>query len=635
MKRLRALVLLFFVALLTPLAYLVWHTYRSLEQEALAELRYFGETLFVEMERSLSELVKQEENRPVDAYTPTAGGGPAPLAIPSDAPYLMGYLQYNPDGSLIFPETESPSRQALPETKGEAIRKALRDEPAEAMDEITEPEVAQTPKPAVVAKKEAPATGFADRYLSRARVREKKVYLGNEQRRVERLTPQQAANLSQQAESPSTSVAADKDSPPAVSETGANDGRSHVRKSTARNATTEEATPLPISRMVLPPERLEAEVNPLQSVFIDDDHVFMFRRVVLEGRMFRQGFILRTRQFMDHLAAVHFSGQPMSRFTRLVLTAEDRGAVILDAGYGVTGRTPMTVFEKSFPRPFNFLLADLRAASAPPSAGRRTLDTMVACLAGVMVLGLLAIYRSAAALVDLADRRAKFVSSVTHELKTPLTNIRMYIEMLEQGIAATPEREQEYYQILKSEGGRLSRLITNILEFSKLERKKLNLRLTTGTMGEVVRSVQEVMGESIRKAGFSLQVVREPIPAVVYDREMMIQVLINLIENSLKFGQESDRKEIRLSIAPEGKTVRIAVSDTGPGIPRQDLKKVFDDFYRVESALVRSTRGTGIGLAFVKKVTEAMGGRIAAINNDGPGCTISLVLPVAETGNSR
>ena len=152
---------------------------------------------------------------------------------------------------------------------------------------------------------------------------------------------------------------------------------------------------------------------------------------------------------------------------------------------------------------------------------------MLIVLAVIVLIGLFAIYQSARAIEDLAERRSQFVSSVTHELKTPLTNIRMYIEMLEQGIAKSPEREQEYFRILDSEGVRLSRLINNVLEMSKLERQQRHLNLQTGSLAEVVGEVETVMAEKLKQDGFSLIVQIGDIPPFKYDREVMIQVLIN------------------------------------------------------------------------------------------------------------
>ena len=120
----------------------------------------------------------------------------------------------------------------------------------------------------------------------------------------------------------------------------------------------------------------------------------------------------------------------------------------------------------------------------------------------------------------------------------------------------------------------------------------------------------------------------EKIRPFKYDREAMIQVLINLIDNSMKFGKSSPTREISLRVWAEDDSVKISVSDTGPGIPRHSLKKIFDDFYRVDDDLTRTTGGTGIGLALVKKLITAMAGSVNATNNDGPGCTITISLPI-------
>jgi signal transduction histidine kinase len=252
-------------------------------------------------------------------------------------------------------------------------------------------------------------------------------------------------------------------------------------------------------------------------------------------------------------------------------------------------------------------------------------------LIGAIILsGLFAIYQSARAVVDLSERRAMFVSSVTHELKTPLTNIRMYIEMLEQGIAPTPEREEEYFRVVGSESRRLSRLIDNVLEFSKLEKKQRRFHIQEGTFEDVIREVQDILQEKLRQEGFVLNVERDEIPPFLYDREVMVQVLLNLIDNSLKFGKAFSVREITLRIRAEGDQITISISDTGPGIPRSARKKIFDDFYRVENDVTRATRGTGIGLALVKKFITALSGTVEASNNKGPGCTITISLPTSQ-----
>ena len=225
----------------------------------------------------------------------------------------------------------------------------------------------------------------------------------------------------------------------------------------------------------------------------------------------------------------------------------------------------MLSIQHGFPRPFAFLQGLLVCRNIPRSDGRNTLFIMIVTLTAVILLGLLAIYHNVRVVVDLSERRTGFVSSVTHELKTPLTNIRLYIEMLEQGIARDQEREQEYFRILTGESARLSRLINNVLEFSKLEKKQRQMDLVEGLFDEVIEETLGVMKEKLRQEGFTVEVdnrVENPFP---YDREVMVQALMNLMENSIKFGRNGPEKKIILQAAPQGRQMAVSVSDTGPG----------------------------------------------------------------------
>ena len=373
--------------------------------------------------------------------------------------------------------------------------------------------------------------------------------------------------------------------------------------------------------------RFRVEVAPLQSVFIDDGQVFMFRRIVIEDRIYRQGIVIQTAELLRHLAAIHFSPQPMAAFARLELKAADVGRPGESAQSGAPLNRIRFRLAHTFPVPFDFLSAVITSEVVPASSSRRILNVMTALLTTVFLVGFSAIFFSARTLVDLADRRARFVSSVTHELKTPLTNIRMYIEMLEQGIARDTDREQTYFEILNAESARLSRLINNVLELSRLEKNQRPFTMTAGTFGDVLEAVKSVMAAKLSREGFDFTVAAPNLPVFTYDREVMIQVLINLIENSIKFGRHTDTRRINVNASAIADDVVIAVSDTGPGIPRTAIKKIFDDFYRVEDALTRNTGGTGIGLALVRKFMTAMGGSVSAANNKGPGCTITLRLP--------
>lgn len=659
MKRLRVLILVFVIALAVPLGYLVFRTHRSLEQEETAELRFFANTLFDQMEQELAALVQREERRPVDDYLPSSapvgsGLGEAPrtpLAQAAAEPYILGYLQNNPDGSFSTPFAEGGGAVAQDQVtlvgRLEDVNRIFNTkrtmQPESSDRQAVETVQKKTPiehKDGAVKKddesaKKAEGAGFADKYLDVSRSAKQKAYLGQAEKRVEQISPQQAMNLAQRDEQQRAGGQKTKTGVLAELQTesgGKADALDAAMLSTPSAPAVASLVPprstLPHPTMPISVEDgLRVEVDPLQSVHIDNGQVLLFRRIVIGNQVYRQGMVIRVGDLLKQLKNTHFTGQPMARFTSLTLTSVNGGRETARVQEGPPVTHPRFSLERSFPRPFSFVRATLTCEVIPRSPGRATLHVMVAVLAAVILLGLLAIYHSARVVTDLSERRTGFVSSVTHELKTPLTNIRMYIEMLEHGIASDPEREMEYYRILGSESARLSRLINNVLEFSKLEKRQRQLDLREGALEEVFAEVRDAMQERLRQEGFTLTVENLLDRPFRYDREVMVQVLINLIENGVKFGKGAPQREISVRVRPEGDRVVIRVSDTGPGIPRHALKKIFDDFYRVDNDLTRTTKGTGIGLALVKRFVEAMGGRVSAANNDGPGCTITISLP--------
>ena len=647
MKKLKLLIIIFSLTLCVPLTYFVWHTYRGLEQEEAATLSYFAEKLFDDMELMLAVMVQNEESRAIDEYnfmiSPAVRAGasgdrqPSPLSQPTDENFILGYFQNNPDGSFQTPLVESGSAVA-------PDRSNIVAELESANETFNRRRVTDTdrilPRPA-----EAPAelkarpkakAGLADKYLDSSRSRRSRAYLGQKEKRVEQITVGQAANLAKQ-EQP---VAAE-----GTLQAGESDYRKDDRDGSLRRSAGKAAAPpkrqfssdvmeaagfAPASDPAVdsaPTESYRVEVAPLQAVFLNDARIFIFRRIMINNQIYRQGFVLKVDAFLNHLAENYFLNQPIAQFTGLQLSAVDQGRETGIVRVGEFSNGSDFVLNRGFPAPFSFLKATLTCRQIPRSDGRKTLTVMLIVLAVIVCMGMFAIYQSTRAVVDLSERRSRFVSSVTHELKTPLTNIRMYIEMLEQGIARSPEREQEYFKILDSEGARLTRLINNVLELSKLEQKQRLIDLRDGDFDDVIAEVRAVMAEKIKQEGFVLTVDPGNTGFFKYDREVMIQILINLIENSMKFGKNAPGREIRIRTERDESSVGIMVSDTGPGIPRRDLKKVFDDFYRVENPLTRSTRGTGIGLALVKKFVRLMGGTVTAENNSGPGCTVTIRLP--------
>jgi len=227
----------------------------------------------------------------------------------------------------------------------------------------------------------------------------------------------------------------------------------------------------------------------------------------------------------------------------------------------------------------------------------------------------------------LSRLKSDFVANVSHELKTPLALIRLYAETLELGRVPNQERKGEYYRVINKESRRLTQLINNILDFSRIEAGRKEYRLVPSDIGAVVRDVVESYRFAIEKLGFTLELEPgEDLPELELDPEALSQALINLLNNAIKYSPE--HKAITVSVRRELDRVLLSVSDRGMGIPRSEHRRIFEKFYRVETSLVHTTKGSGLGLALVQHITEAHGGHVELSSTPGEGSTFTLSLPV-------
>lgn len=293
-------------------------------------------------------------------------------------------------------------------------------------------------------------------------------------------------------------------------------------------------------------------------------------------------------------------------------------------GAATTGHTPY-VFRHRFGAPFDSLEASLSLGPLAEPDDRALIVPLALLLGACVVLGLYALYRTTATQIEFAERRNNFVSAVSHELKTPLTAIRMYAEMLEGDLVENDGRRRDYYRTITAESERLSRLINNVLELARIEKKPTSLKLMLGDLAPVVRDALQVLRPHVEREGFSLDLaVQEPLPSVQFEPDALRQILFNLVDNALKYSRDaSDRRiSVRLEAKPNGR-VLLCVRDHGPGVQQQHLAAIFQPFFRVERELTRKTQGTGIGLSLVQGLVERMGGSVRGANAD-PGLEISV-----------
>lgn len=231
----------------------------------------------------------------------------------------------------------------------------------------------------------------------------------------------------------------------------------------------------------------------------------------------------------------------------------------------------------------------------------------------------------------LARLKSDFVSSVTHELKTPLSLVRLYGEMLHLGYAADDTERRHAQQVIVDEAQRLTLLIDNVLDFARIERGEQAYAHEPVDLAALTRKTLATYEAQLTAAGFTVETdVHDGLPEVIGDADALTQVLLNLIANAMKFSPTVKHLRVTLT-GRDGTYVAWSVSDAGIGIDSAQHQRIFQPFYRVESGLTRTTRGTGIGLALVRHIVAAHGGTVAVTSALGTGSTFTVILPYPES----
>jgi two-component system phosphate regulon sensor histidine kinase PhoR len=222
--------------------------------------------------------------------------------------------------------------------------------------------------------------------------------------------------------------------------------------------------------------------------------------------------------------------------------------------------------------------------------------------------------------------RAEFVANVSHELKTPVTAVKGFAETLLEGALYNSKACEEFVGIIGEEAERLNRLINDLLSLSRIESREMKLQLELLELGPEIRQIADKIKPRFQKKELALSVAASGHPVVALaDRDRLEQVLLNLLENSLMYTPSGGRVEVGVKES-EGLVV-VSVSDTGIGIPPDDIPRIFERFYRVDRARSRKLGGTGLGLAIVKHIVETHGGRVWVESEVGKGSTFYFTLP--------
>ncbi len=254
---------------------------------------------------------------------------------------------------------------------------------------------------------------------------------------------------------------------------------------------------------------------------------------------------------------------------------------------------------------------------------------IVILVLGMTLFGAYLLLRDVRREVKMAEMRSQFVSSVSHELKTPLTAIRMFAETLRLGRLQNQQTQEEYLDTIVNESQRLTRLLNNVLDFSKIEKGKKIYRPQPALLPEVIQAAARAMEYPLSQHGFKLNVeVEESLPAVSVDRDALEQAVLNLLHNAMKYS--GDSREIDLRLRRSDSHALIQVIDRGIGIAPEEQKKIFEKFYRVPSQQNERLPGTGLGLSLVHHIVAAHGGRVEVESAPGKGSTFSISLPLEK-----
>lgn len=313
----------------------------------------------------------------------------------------------------------------------------------------------------------------------------------------------------------------------------------------------------------------------------------------------------------------------------MAITISDENSQLL---YSNAPAQSLHFFESKFDQPFanwkarvglrNTNIDDLARDSFLHSLGATFL--VLVLLLGGMALTIRATDREA----RLAQAKSNFVANVSHELKTPLSLLSLFSEILELGRVKNEEKKLEYYRIIRHESLRLNKIIDNILDFSKIEAGRKTYNFAPGDMGKVIENVLFSYRYQIINSGFNVQTNIQPdLPPVLIDSDAMAQAISNLLDNAIKYS--GDVKQLSITTETVGPELSIEIADRGIGIPRAEQAKIFEKFYRVGNGLVHDVKGSGLGLSLVKHIIEAHKGTISVESDAGKGSRFTILLPLA------
>jgi two-component system, OmpR family, phosphate regulon sensor histidine kinase PhoR len=688
-KRLRRVLMLFWAALLVPSVVLFYFTYARLEDEAFLVERVRAEETVQQLDLNLTALIDEEDRRSFDEYSFIKGDGSmselATLFPPSQSriPGNLGYFQIGPDGSITTPllpfrDSAYPllnpqqirERRVVIEQISTLARDTLsnlsfasrhRPEPVIVENVIelqkkkdsyisrrestpAESDVASNDEGLLASAPPAPAGGSFGTGM-RSAVTAGAVTRDSEVAKLENAPQQQALdslNIDSKLYDKQT-LAGTKEIfssintynqktrrqenayVPALEQKNAEKAASGFDQPEEERKDNEVDTAARLKGDSIDFRPVTVEIDPLMLVKLNDDRIAFVRRAWKSSERYLQGFIVDARTFFVTSLT---SSDPTGNRS---LVAGIDGAVFRDGQ--PEQKKQVLLLRRYLSAPFNRVEIIASTKQLPMGPASSLVNMVGIALLTILTAGLWLMYRLGARQLELARERSDFISAVSHELKTPLTSIRMYSEMLRENWVPDEEKKKSYYDFIFLESERLSRLIANVLLFSRIGKHGADLELTPHPAHLLLDGALSKVRAQAAQAGFTITQSWQPEPFppvnVLAEEDAFCRIIINLVDNALKFAAGASRKEVIVGAEHQRDAVRFFVRDFGPGVDRSQSRKIFQLFYRPDGELTRKTSGTGIGLALIKELVTAMRGEID-LKNANPGAEFSFTVRKAD-----
>lgn len=657
--QLRLILGLLFLALAIPTVFLTIKARQQIKWEALYQNRKMAEELSQRIDSGMQLWANKEAARPIAEYqyliAPTRNNylQRSPLAefpYQDGPPGLIGYFQVDEQGRFQTP--------LLPADRAPINTSDLTPEDIQARQAHQQQLLNILSKNQLVAKPAAPDSPYeADRISegiqsSFDKLAENNLYANTSQAlgkidelKLERsfadAEPKAGAQPAPQSE-PKKKSARKQEQIASYSAEETSAAAMEIRDEELASAIPAVATSSPPTITLF-----NTEPPPFSLALLDSGHFILFRYVWDQNQRLVQGLLLDQAAFLQGSIKQAFSNSQLSNLSNIVIAYQGNVLNIIPAAqynrskldYSTLSAQDVKgilLLQSNLTTPFSELALIYSAARLPDGPGGTVITwaSVLLIILLFMVFGI--IYRLGLKQIRLAQQQQNFIASVSHELKTPLTSIRMFSEMLKEGWA-TPEKQQEYYSFISDESERLSRLITNVLQLARMERQELKLNPKPIAASTLVDLLQSRVQSQVTNTDFMLHLNQDSLAAdamVVIDSDALMQIIMNLVDNSIKFAADADNKTIGISIRSTATELVFKVRDYGPGIPSSEAKRIFTLFYRVGNELTRSAQGTGIGLALVQQLVSEMDGQIE-IYNPGQGAGFAIRFPLYRpNGNS-